>query len=354
MTTWDRINRELDSEIRQRSGPSKKWMEEDLRRAVENTGKANGEKLPPPELVQKNPAPHASLPRAPVEPTKTISVSSKPAPTPAAPVDVRYVEPIKFKAKPNPVTAAPPKLRMADPTVLRIEAAYQRDALSKKSVNLIEKIIGGWDWANFKPPVCAQTDAGLFVIDGQHTAIAAASHPGIREIPILIVQADQVEHRAAAFVAHNRDRLALSVAQVFHGEVAAGIGYARVIAEVVGRAGASIPRHAVGRRDAPAGVVTAIGEVRNIFGAGGAPLLERIIKIAVASKLKPINLTLLRAIRYTLADETFAALPDSKIAGGLASIRDFEARATARGSSENKNRGWGGAQILAERLRAPR
>lgn len=59
-----------------------------------------------------------------------------------------------------------------DPATLLVNATYQRD-LSERSIQLIRKIIGGWDWTRFKPPVCSLGDRGIEVIDGQHTAIAA-------------------------------------------------------------------------------------------------------------------------------------------------------------------------------------
>jgi len=69
--------------------------------------------------------------------------------------------------------------------------------------------VAGWDWAKFKAPVAVMTDAGLELIDGQHTAIAAATHPEIATIPVMIVDVDKRAERAAAFIGHNRDRVAV-------------------------------------------------------------------------------------------------------------------------------------------------
>ncbi|WP_454916539.1 hypothetical protein [Xanthobacter sediminis] len=74
------------------------------------------------------------------------------------------------------------------PSDLLIDPRYQRD-LSDASRRLIAKIVSGWDWRRYKPPVAVLTEAGMELIDGQHTAIAAASHPGITEIPVMIVDA---------------------------------------------------------------------------------------------------------------------------------------------------------------------
>jgi hypothetical protein len=341
-----RFNQGFD-DIPERSGPSKKQMEEDLRRAVLNTGgKAIDGKAAPAAVATK-----------PVGELRAI----KPIPPPAAKVEpqaggIRYVEAVEFKGKLAPIRSAAPKLRMADPTVLRVEPSYQRD-LSPKSHRLIQSIIAGWDWAKFKPPVCAQTAGGLFVIDGQHTAIAAASHPLIKEIPILIVEAAEVERRAEAFVSHNRDRLVMTQAQIFHGEIAAGERAPAEILAAVQRAGGSIPRSPISSFDAKPGQITSIGEIRNIYGSSGVDVVERIVRIAVMSKIAPAGIPVLRSIRSILTDPANASLAkmsDTKISGALASIDNFVIAAATRAAGTGKGRGWAGAQLLAERLRSPR
>lgn len=347
--SWDRSDRQGDYEIARRTGPSKKWMEDDLRRAVLNTGGRATRK--------QAAAPPEPPPIKPVGELRMI----KPAPPPAAkrapaPNEVRYIEPVPFTGKRLPIRSAAPKLRMADPTVLRIEPSYQRD-LSRKSHRLIQSIIAGWDWAKFKPPICAMTESGLFVIDGQHTAIAAASHPEIREIPILIVEAAEMERRAEAFVSHNRDRIAMTQAQIFHGEVAAGQKVPKAILAAVERAGGSIPRYQTSSLTVKPGQITSIGEIRNIYGAEGVDVFERIIRIAVMSKIAPAGIPVLRGIRTVLTGEgssMFAKMSDAKIAGALASIENFAIAAATRAVGTGKGRGWGAAQLLAERLRAPR
>ena len=86
-------------------------------------------------------------------------------------------------AVPNALPPERPDVRWVDPRSLLIEGDYQRD-LSRKSVDLIRRMATGWDWAAMKPPICAETaDGALVIIDGQHTAIGAASHPAVSEIP---------------------------------------------------------------------------------------------------------------------------------------------------------------------------
>src|SRR6185437_2462885 len=128
--------------------------------------------------------------------------------------NIRPITALKIAGRREVPLSAAPDARQVDPTTLRVEPKYQRD-LSGKSMRLIRKIVTEWDWAKFKPPIVAESEDGLFVIDGQHTAIAAASHPEIQTIPVMVVKAADLRRRAEAFVAHNRDRVAMTPAQVF-------------------------------------------------------------------------------------------------------------------------------------------
>ena len=113
-----------------------------------------------------------------------------------------------------------PKFERVDPASLMVDETYQRN-LSERSVRLIRKIVARWDWRTFMPPVVVKTKDGLHVIDGQHTAIAAASHPAIKQIWVQVVRADDVEDRARAFLGRNRDRITVTPTQLHVAAVAA-------------------------------------------------------------------------------------------------------------------------------------
>jgi hypothetical protein len=104
----------------------------------------------------------------------------------------------------------------------------------------VREIIANWDWSKFKPPVVVEVDNGFHVIDGQHTAIAAASHPDVRRIPVMVVEAGSVQARAAAFLGHNRNRISITPLQLFHASVAAGDPDALTAQQVCDRAGVKI------------------------------------------------------------------------------------------------------------------
>lgn len=274
------------------------------------------------------------------------------APAPASSENVRPVTALTVPQKRDAVLSSPPEMRLVAPSELKIESAYQRD-LSGKSMKLIRKIVIGWDWAKFKPPVVAETAGGLFIIDGQHTAIAAASHPEIKQIPVMVVPAVRIERRAEAFVAHNRDRLTMTPAQVFYGEVASGNKEAKAALQAVMRAGATIPRLPVQKNYAKPGQITAITELRSIVAAHGADTLERIIRIAVLSKVAPITKTVLGALRILLTDPKHSAIAtvhDSRIASAIASIKNIEAVSAHAASDTGQGRTRACASLLVATL----
>jgi len=272
--------------------------------------------------------------------------------------DSRPIQPISMPPamKPNAVSATAPQVRMVKPSDLRVEAAYQRD-LSGKSIKLIRKIVTSWDWAKFKPPICAETADGLVVIDGQHTAIAAATHGGISEIPVLVTKANLIERRAEAFVSHNRDRLAMTPAQIFYGDAAARNGEAVAVLNCVVRAGATIPRHAVGVKIAKPGEISAVGIVRKMYRSAGPTLLTRALSISVQARVAPISHTVINALWMILTEERHqyvAKLSDDVIAGALASITDIERSAESAAAGTGRSRFTAAAEIIADKARKAR
>ena len=122
---------------------------------------------------------------------------------------IRRIQPFDdlMGAEPNDPSPHPPETIEMDPGDLWVDASYQRN-LSRKSVALIIRIIANWDWSRFKPPVVARDPQGrLNIIDGQHTAIAALTHPVIKKIPVLVVDIETVKEAAGAFLAHNTERV---------------------------------------------------------------------------------------------------------------------------------------------------
>lgn len=154
----------------------------------------------------------------------------------------RPVEAIAFPDfRPAKIMSVPPELRHVAPTSLLVDEAYQR-ALTDRSRKLILRIAEAWDWRKYKPPVVVETPDGLHIIDGQHTAIGAATHGGFATIPVMVVRAETIAERAEAFVGHNRDRLGVTALDLHFASIAAGDEDALTVAQVCQRAGVRLLR----------------------------------------------------------------------------------------------------------------
>lgn len=218
----------------------------------------------------------------------------------------RPVTPLNLvHVKPGIADTAEPVFETVDPLELLVDEAYQRQ-LSERSLDLIRKIVAGWDWRRFKPPVVARTAAGLVVLDGQHTAIAAATHPHVGRIPIMVVQAADQAAQASAFVGHNRDRLAITQMQMHFAAVAAGDEDALTIDQVCARAGVRILRSSPGNglwKPRETVAVRAIGALINRRGA----MRARIVLEALANAdLAPINVRHIKAVELLLHGQEYA------------------------------------------------
>ncbi len=111
-------------------------------------------------------------------------------------------------AIPNKISSVPPKPIELKPEELWVDRSYQRSHLSRRSLRLIHKIVENWDWTKFKSPVVTRDEQDRYlVIDGQHTSVAAATHPDIIRIPVMFVALKDVGEQAKSFIGHNMDRI---------------------------------------------------------------------------------------------------------------------------------------------------
>lgn len=254
-------------------------------------------------------------------------------PVPLISGEHRRIRAIKLPS--NIIPKAPfgiPQVKVVDPATLIVEERYQRE-LSGKSLRLIKNVVANWDWAKFKPPVCANTPNGLFVIDGQHTAIAAASHPNIKAIPVMVVMRPDIEDRAAAFVSQNQNRIAMSQLQLFHAQLVAGDKDALGILRCVVKAGATVPRSTPKKGAAKPGEIVTVTPLQRMWKTRAPEYIERVIRIATLSGKTPISSTLLYGLNIALsleaADETLcpiSELDDEEFVRALANV-DVERQA---------------------------
>lgn len=207
---------------------------------------------------------------------------------------------------PATVTGGEPIFEWIDPCKLLVDETYQRN-LSERSVTLIRKIVGHWSWAKFKPPIVVQTDEGLEVVDGQHTAIAAATVPGIKKIPVMIVEAATLQERAGAFLGHNADRIAVTPLQMHHAAVLAGDETALTIHQVCERARVSIPKSLPATKPGQCVSVSTIKALVNRRGAMGA---RKVLEVSALAKSAPVSAAEIRAVELLIYDPEYVGLVD--------------------------------------------
>lgn len=206
--------------------------------------------------------------------------------------------------EPAMAEVARPTFEEIDPTSLLVDDAYQRN-LSERSVTLIRKIVGAWDWRRFKPPVCARTDRGLEVIDGQHTAIAAASHPSIASIPVMVVAAEARADRAAAFIGHNRDRLQITQMQMHFAAAAGGDEDAQTINQVCERAGVKVLKSTPGNGVFKVGDTIAVRGIGALINRRGAMRAREVLQLLVEGRAAPVSAGQIKAVEALLHDPEF-------------------------------------------------
>jgi hypothetical protein len=204
----------------------------------------------------------------------------------------------------NEIKSSLPVFEWVDPRLLQVEASYQRN-LSEKSITLIRRIASGFDWAHIKPAVCARAEGDkLFVVDGQHTAIAAVSR-GVEKIPVMIIAAEDVRRRAKAFVSHNTDRLNITPLQMFASRLAAEDPGALTAQRAAKAAGVTILRSQPANGHWNLGETMACGAVERLASRWGEERAVRALKTLVAAKRAPVTVHEILATAAVLFDPKF-------------------------------------------------
>lgn len=222
---------------------------------------------------------------------------------------LRGIEPISILGlEPAVPATGEPIFERVDPSELLVDEAYQR-GLSERSLRLVRQIVARWDWRRFKPPVVALTDRGLEIIDGQHTAIGAASHPYIDKIPVMVVEAPEIAARAAAFVGHNTDRVNVTAVQVHVANVTAGDGAALAVERVIAGAGVTLLPNTPGR-EWLAGETVAIKAIADLVRRQGEDQARELLGMLVDADCAPVTAAQIKAVASILTGEDAAGLID--------------------------------------------
>lgn len=221
----------------------------------------------------------------------------------------------------RPIEGERPTVEWANPRDLYVEESYQR-SISESGTSLIRRIAGAFSWHKLKPPVCfraAEHGGVLVVVDGQHTAIAAATRK-VELIPIIVISKASLVDRAEAFVGHNKDRLSLTMMAIFHAELAAGDKLAREMKEACDAAGAKILPYSINVSiPHPPGTTVAIGTIRSLLRKHGAEWLTRVMKVLVAAGRGPVKAQEITAASIVLAAVGHDEGSDGRLAKLIAS-----------------------------------
>lgn len=213
-----------------------------------------------------------------------------------------------------------PRLAEVDPSALLVDERYQRN-LSERSARLIRKILAGWDWRVFKPPVVVEVDGEHHVVDGQHTAIAAVSHPAITTIPVMIISAEAVADRAQVFVKQNADRIVATPLQLFHAQLAAEDEDAMTVQQVCDRAGIRIlkgpPANGIYRECETVAIASLKQLVNRRYAVGARKVLE----VLAAAQLAPVSADQIKAVEMLLTSKEYrASLDPADVAATLRTL----------------------------------
>jgi hypothetical protein len=185
-----------------------------------------------------------------------------------------------------------------------VDESYQRN-LSERSVRLIGRIVSGWDWKAFKPPIVVKVDGVYHVVDGQHTAIAAATHPGIDAIPVMLVGANSAEDRASAFVKHNRDRVAITPTQLHYSLVVANDPDALTIQQICDKLGIRILRLPPASGQYRPGETQAISTIGTLVRARHPHGARKVLQVLVDAQCAPITAAQIRALELLCFDAEY-------------------------------------------------
>lgn len=225
---------------------------------------------------------------------------------PVAPLDIKGMVPRDLADEEDP------HFDIVDPRELLVDEQYQR-GLSPRSLALIRRIVENWSWSRFKVPTCVRVDGQLHVVDGQHTAIAAASHPGIQAIPVLVSTMPEVADRAGAFLSHATNRLQATPVQMHRAALTAGAEEAIALESVCRAAGVELlPFPPSGGADYAPGQTVAVVGIRRLIVKRGTERATEILSALSDADLAPISGDHLRLAETLLCDDQYAGGLDAE------------------------------------------
>ncbi|QIG80074.1 DUF6551 family protein [Stakelama tenebrarum] len=183
------------------------------------------------------------------------------------------------RPKCNPVRGRRPVLQNCTIHELGIDPAYQRSIENRGSQALIHRIARDWDWSLCQPLVVARrSDAGLFVVDGQHRLAAARMRNDIYDLPCVVTDYGEPAQEAAAFVELNQRRKPLGPIELFKASLAGGDREAIELMALIETAGLSLAPHTNFTAWKP-GMVSNVAGIRAAYRKGGGAITKRALNL---------------------------------------------------------------------------
>jgi hypothetical protein len=174
----------------------------------------------------------------------------------------------------------------------------------------IRRIIENFEWTKYKPPICAYAEHEgktiLKVLDGQHTAIAAASNPNIDTIPIMIVEAESTIDQAKAFIGQNTDRLGVTTLQLHQAALAAGDEDAQTIELVCARANVQLLKTTNAYTGTGSRQTIAIKQIEAMIGRHGPVVSREILEVLANADRGPLTAPQIKAVEALLTDPEYS------------------------------------------------
>ncbi|WP_337183877.1 hypothetical protein [Shinella sp.] len=224
--------------------------------------------------------------------------------------NVRAITPVSISGLiPGAPSTGMPIFEKIRPEQLFVDPSYQRD-IGERGLRQIRRIVEGFDWARFKPPICAYANhegkTVLKVLDGQHTAIAAASNPHIETIPVMIVEAEDTVSQAKAFIGQNTQNLGVTNLQLHQAAVAAGDEDALTLELTCKAANVRLLRAPNSQISDGSRQTIAVKQIEGLIARRGRIMARRVLEIIADAERGLITATHIKAVEFLLTDSEFA------------------------------------------------
>jgi hypothetical protein len=183
----------------------------------------------------------------------------------------------------NAPLGTPPTLEWVPVAAIGIDTAYQRTIDNEASQRFIRAIARDWDWSMCLPLKLSRRDDGsVWAVDGQHRQAAAQLRGDIPHLPCVIGRYDSNADEAAAFVALNRQRRALSAVDLFVASLAAGNAEAIEVLATIKAAGLRLAPHSNFTAWTPGQIYCIPGVQRAYRQRGPLPTSKALVTLAHA------------------------------------------------------------------------